>query len=509
MQILFAIALLAPTGIDADVVIRGGTVYDGTGTKGRVADVAIKGDRIVAVGKFKLNGKPKVIMAQGLIVAPGFIDLHNHSDRKIVLKKHRAAKNYLTQGVTTIVTGNCGFGPVDVKAYLNQIDRLGAGPNVAHLIPHGSLRKQVMQSANRPPSGPELKTMKQLVRRGMKDGAFGISTGLIYVPGSFAKTKELVEISRVVASEQGIYVSHMRSEGTGLLRSVEETLRIGREAKLPVHVSHFKASGRPAWGLAGAAVRLILNARRKGQRITADQYPYTASSTSLAAMTVPARYRNLKKMNAALADARQAPKLKASIEKMIKQRGQGKALFVAGYAKNRSWQGKNIAQLAKQEGKTTLAIVLTMLKNGGAGMVNFGIQEEEVRLIMRQSFVATASDGSTREPSNTVPHPRSYGCFSRKIGRYAIEGKVVSLAHAIRSSTSLPAKILGLSKRGVIQVDFVADIVVFDPKTFRDVATFAKPHQYSTGVRYLLVNGQFAIANGNRTKGLSGRALRK
>ena len=508
-RIFLATMVISAPQAEADYVIRRITVYDGTGEEGVVKDVAIKGDRISAVGGVGAISNAREIEGDGLVLSPGFIDLHSHSDRTITKAKTRGNANYVTQGVTSIVTGNCGSGPVDVGAYLAEIDQHGAGTNVLHLIPHGSLRRQVLGDNNaRESTATEIERMKKLVSAGMLDGAWGMSTGLIYLPGSFANTDELVELSKIVSAHQGIYVSHMRNEGTRLLDAITETLDIGRRAEIPVHISHFKASGRPAWGLAADAVNMVKDARENRQMVTADQYPYTASSTSLAAMVIPAKYRTMK-FEDVLKDPAQSKKMLAAIEQRIQIRGNGKSLFVAGYKKRRAWQGKNLSELAKQEKCSVLDLVVEIQSNGGASMVNFGMQEEEVRLIMQQPFVATASDGSAKVlEDGTVPHPRNYGCFPRKIGRYAIEGKTISLAHAIRSATGLPADILRLPQRGYIKPGYFADIVIFDPKKFRDTATFEKPHQYATGVQFLLVNGELAMEDGKVTGVLAGKSLR-
>jgi N-acyl-D-aspartate/D-glutamate deacylase len=301
----------------------------------------------------------------------------------------------------------------------------------------------------------------------------------------------------------------MRNEGNRLLESVAETLKIGREAALPVHISHFKVSGRSAWGLAPDAIRAVTAAREQGQRVTADQYPYIASSTSLAAMVVPDEFRTVARLKKALEDKDEAERLRARIAQNLEARDGGKSLFIAAYDENPAWQGKDLATLAEQEKKPVLELVLDIQRNGGARVVSFGMNEEEVRLIMQPTFVATASDGSATNPDDTVPHPRSYGTFPRKIGRYAIDGKTISVEQAIRSASGLPADILGLTDRGYLKPGSYADVVVLDPQTFRDTATFDKPHQYATGVRYLFVNGELAIDDGQVTERLGGRAVRR
>jgi N-acyl-D-amino-acid deacylase len=512
MNITFlALALLAADPVEADFVLRGGDIYDGSGGAAYVGDVAIRGDRIVAVSRERLDVRAGAteLDAKGLVIAPGFIDLHSHSDGPILEPKTRINANFLTQGCTSVVTGNCGAGPVDVAAYYKQIDEHRAGTNVLHLIPHGSLRAEAMGRRNRPPSPAELERMKELTARGMRDGAWGMATGLIYVPGSFSKTDELVALAEVVGRHRGIYASHIRNEGSQLLESLDEILTIGKQAKLPVHVSHIKVSGKSNWGLAPDAIQKLRDARSAGQQVTADQYPYPASSTSLAAMVIPDELREWKELQAALDDPKRGDKVRQQIGDQIGDRDGGERLVIANFGPERSWQGKSLAAIAKETSRTPLDVTLDIMSRGGAQVVSFGMNEDEVRLFMREPFVATASDGSAMSlDSAAQPHPRSFGTFSRKIGHYAIDGQLLPLAHAIRSASGLPADILGLPERGYLKAGYYADIVVFDPKTFRDQATFAKPLAWSTGVKLLYVNGQVAVEDGKPTEKLAGRAIR-
>jgi N-acyl-D-aspartate/D-glutamate deacylase len=518
MQLLLALTLVSLPlsdlqAVEADVVIKGATLYDGSGKPGQPGDLALRGERIVAVGSFAVAGRPRVIDGKGLVVAPGFIDLHTHCDTGDPSLTQEAGKSnlcYLTQGVTTVVTGNCGSGPTDVAGYFQKLEANPVGTNVIHQVPHNSVRRQVMGNANRVPTAAELERMQALVDRCMKEGAWGLSTGLIYNPGTYAKTDEIVALARVAARHGGHYASHIRDEGAGLLAAVNEALTIGREAGLPVHISHLKASGRQNWGKAADAVALIEQARGQGQAVTADQYPYIASSTSLSATVVPAVFREGSSQDflTRLDDPEQGPRLRRAITQHLDARDGGKALRIARYRARPAWQGKDVAAIAAEEKTTPLEVVLEIERHGGAGIVNFGMSEEDVRVIMKQPFVATASDGSTHVPGDTVPHPRSYGCFPRKIGRYAVEEGVVSLEQALRSATGLPADILRLPERGYLKPGYFADVVVLDPRTFRDRATYDKPHQYATGVRYLFVNGTLAVEDGKHTGALAGKALR-
>ena len=496
--------------IEADIIIRGATLYDGSDQPGKVGDLAIKGDRIVAVGKFKVKGKPRVLDCAGLVISPGFIDLHTHSDYPLQEPKTNANFNYLTQGVTTAVTGNCGFGPADVAGYFAKLEKIGVGTNVIHQVPHNAVREKVMGNANREPTEKELRLMEDLVDKGMKDGAWGLATGLIYNPGTYAKTDELIALAKIAARHKGFYASHIRDEGTGVLTAIDEILTIARRAGLRVHISHIKVSGRRAWGKAPDVIALIRRARKDGLEVTADQYPYTASSTSITATLIPAKYREGSTMDLIkrLDDTEIGPKMKKAIEQRLEEHLGGKSVKIARYAKKTAWQGKDLFTIAETEKKTPLEIVIEIQRNGGAQVVNFGMNDEEMRLFMKEPYVATASDGSSMLPGMTVPHPRSYGTFSRKIGRFAIEDEIITLPQAIRSASGLPADILKLPERGYLKAGYFADIVVFDPKTFRDKATFDRPHQYSTGVKYLFVNGRLAIDDGKSTNVLAGRVLR-
>jgi N-acyl-D-amino-acid deacylase len=500
----------AQEAVQADVVIQGATIYDGTDQPGRVGDLAIRGERIVAVGKFTVAGKPRVIDGSNLVVTAGFIDLHTHSDTPMTKAATRSNLNFLMQGVTTIVTGNCGSGPADVAGFFVTMEKNGVGSNVIHQVPHNAVRQAVMGNVNRDPTDKELARMEALVEQGMKDGAWGMSTGLIYNPGTYSKTDELVALAKVVAKHGGFYASHIRNESTEVIAALEEILEIARRAGVRVHISHIKVSGRRAWGKSSDMITLLRDARKKGVQVTADQYPYTASSTSLSATVIPPKYRegSTKDVIKRLDDPDIGPRMKKAIEERIDGRQGGKTIRIARYSAKPAWQGKDLDTIAAMEKKSLLDIALEITRNGGAQIVNFGMDEGEVRSFMKEPFVATASDGSAQVPSTTVPHPRSYGCFARKIGKYALEDKVITLEHALRSANGLPADILKLPERGYLKPGYLADVVVFDPKTYRDKATFDQPHQYATGVRYLFVNGRLVIDGARFNGTLAGRVLR-
>jgi N-acyl-D-amino-acid deacylase len=516
---MFALTLAALTlvsgavddpAVEADYVLQGAMLFDGTGAPGKVGDVAIKNDRIVALGKFQTKGRPRVLDCTGLMIAPGFIDLHTHSDYPLQKKPTNANRNYLAQGVTTVVTGNCGSGPVDVAAYFQKMEEIGIGSNVIHQVPHNNVRSQVMGNANRAPSPDELSQMEELVDKGMRDGAFGLATGLIYNPGTYSKTDELIVLAKVAGKHGGFYASHIRNEGDDIFAALEEILMIARKAGLRVHISHIKVTGRRNWGKAPDVISVVRKAQQEGLKVTADQYPYPASSTSLAAMAIPAKWRegDSKDFLAKLDDPELGPRIRKDIETTIVDRDYGKTLKIASFKPHPEWQGKPLGMIASAENKSVLDLVLDIQKQGGAQVVSYGMHEEDVRLFMKEPYVATASDGSSQVPAKTVPHPRSYGCFPRKIGLYALQEKIVPLEQALRSCNGLPADILQLPQRGYLKPGYYADLVVFNPKTFRDKATFDQPHQYATGVQYLFVNGQLAIEDGRFTETLAGKVLR-
>jgi len=498
--------------VDYDVLILDGTVYSGADEQPTVTDVGIRGERVVAIGELDDNSAALRIDASGMIVCPGFIDLHNHGDKQVFSKRLRQNLSYLTQGCTTIVTGNCGSGALDVPRFFERLDKQRCGVNVAHLIPQGTLREKAMGgSFKRQPTDAELAKMRALAGQGMAAGAFGMSTGLIYTPGAYAETTELVEIAKVIAKHGGIYASHIRSEGRDLVNAVKEAIEIGDRAGCAVHLSHFKASKPPNWGKVKQSCALVEKARADGHAVTCDQYPYRASSTSLAALTIPtwAREGTNKDLIARIDDAGSGPRIRAAIAKSLQERGGADQILIAHFEKNQKWNGMSLLHAGKAADIEPVDLVVQIQRGGGCSAVAFSMCDEDVEYVMRKPYVATASDGSSKMAGPTRPHPRSYGTFSRKIGHYAIEKKVVPLLQAIRSSTGLPADILGISDRGYLRKGAYADVVVFDPAMIRDRATFVDPHQHSDGVLWVLVNGTVAVKNQKPTGSMSGRVVRR
>lgn len=495
----------------ADCSIENAVIHDGTGAAPVTGHVAFRKGKIVSVGAGPGPQAKRQIDATGLIVAPGFIDLHTHSDRGIVKPESRAAVNYLLQGCTTSVTGNCGSGPLDVGKFYDQVDQAGAGTNVAHLIPQGSLRRQVVGSVNRRATPEELDAMRLRVQQAMEAGAWGMSTGLIYTPSTYADTEELIALAQEVHAFGGIYASHIRGEEDRLLDSVKEALLIGQRAELPIHISHIKVKGTPNWGSLRLALKLIEDSRAAGMRITADQYPYIAASTSLAATVFPpwAMSGGTSQLLQRLDDEETGTRIRQDVAQSLAIKEDGKQIVIAQYVKRPEWVGKNLREIAQAEQKSSLEITEEIMRNGGARIVNFAMSEEDVRLAMTYPWVATASDGEVLVPSEMRLHPRSFGTFPRKIGYYSLQEEVLPVEQAIRSASGLPADILGLKDRGYLKPGQAADLVLFDPETFLDQATFEDPYQYATGVRHVFVNGVPAVHDGVPTGALAGRALRK
>lgn len=491
-----------------DTVLIGGTIHRGDGSEEIVGHIAIRDGKIAAISTTTEPEGAIRIDCTGMVIAPGFIDLHNHSDDPILKRDTRGNVNYLLQGCTTIVTGNCGSGHVDVAKYLASVDADGAGTHVAHLLPQGSLRRAVVGSARRDPSEKEMSKMLALADQAMRDGAFGMSTGLIYIPGTLTPTAELVEVAKVVSSHGGIYASHIRNEGSALLESVDEAILIGRQAQLPVHISHIKASGKSNWGSLRLAIAKIDQARRDGMTITADQYPYAASSTSLEATLFPswASEGGRSEMLKRLSDPETAARIRSEL---ITQLAGASRIQLVSCSHNPKWIGRSIDEIASEENVHPADLVMTIQTHGGASVINFGMSDEDMRLAMPVTWIATASDGGAKTPSASMPHPRSFGTFPRKIGRYAIGETVMSLAAAIRSCSGLPAEILGLDDRGVIATGLYADLIVFDPATFIDRATYDEPHLPPVGLKHVLIEGQLAVFESQATGILAGHALRK
>lgn len=494
--------------LKVDILIKGGKVVDGSGGAPRVLDVGVRGDRIVFIGDAARSGvaASRTIDARGLVVAPGFIDPHTHTLEDLSDPKRKTNESYLMQGVTTVFTGNDGDSPLDIAGTLRRWRQQGIGTNAALFVGHGSVRRRVMGMADAEPSAGQLEEMKRLVARAIDEGAFGMSTGLYYAPGSYAKTEEVIELAKVVAASGGVYDTHMRDEDSysiGLLGSIRETIRIGREARIPVHISHIKALGAEVWGKSDEAIRLIKEARAEGINVTANQYPYDASGTSITAALVPrwAEVGGDAQLLKRIEDPSERPRLVADMEANLKRRG-GPASLLITAARDKELVGKTLAQVALARQLAPVEAALEILKGGGAGLASFNMSEQDIENFMRQDFVSTGSDGSEG-------HPRKYGTFPRKLREYVYRRKLISLPFAVRSSSALTAESLRLPRRGLLREGYFADIIVFDEKTVSDRATYEHPQVLAAGMQYVLVNGAVAVEGGKYNGALAGRALNK
>lgn len=499
---------------NADYIIKNGKIIDGTGNNWQLKDIAIVKNKIAAIGNLKSWKAAKEIDAKGLIIAPGFIDVHAHIEGGEA--KNPLASNFIYDGVTTVITGNCGGSADDMNVYFNYIDSLQISINVAALMGHNTIRKQVMGTANRNATIEELNKMGGIADKAMKDGAVGMSTGLIYIPGTFAPTEEVVAIAKVVAANGGVYASHIRNEEDKVAEAVNEAIEIGRQAKIPVEVSHFKVNGQNNWGRSNETIAIVENARKEGIEVTIDQYPYTASSTNLGILLpdwVLADGQD--SILARLKDPAIRAKVKAHSIGIIKGRGlkHFDYAFVANFKADTSYNGKNLREINLIKGGKDKAIyeaetIVQMIEQGGAQMVYHGMQDKDVKNIMAYPFNMAASDAGIAVMGVSRPHPRAYGTNARVLAKYVREEKVMSLEEAIRRMTSLPANKFNLKERGIIKEGFIADIVMFDENEVTDMATFENPHQYSKGFKYIFVNGGLTVDNGLHNGSRKGMAIR-
>ncbi len=491
-----------------DLLIKGGLVIDGSSRAPMKNDIGIRADRIVFVGqsaRLKVSAD-RTLDAAGMIVAPGFVDPHTHTLEDLSNPKSSGNEDYLMQGVTTVITGNDGDGPFRVAETLKKWERQGIGTNAALLVGHGRVRGEVLGAGDVPPSIEQLAQMKNLTAQAMDEGAFGMSTGLYYAPGSFAKTEEVVELAKTVAARDGVYDTHMRDEGSysiGLLASIRETIRIGREAKIPVHISHIKALGKDVWGQSRQAVRLIKQARAAGINVTANQYPYTASGTNITAALVPrwAEAGGNAQLLQRIKDPNVRPRLVTEMEANLKRRNGAEAILFTR-ARDCSLVGKTLGAIALERKKSPVETALDIVEGGGAGIASFNMSEADIEYFMKQPFVMTGSDGSSG-------HPRKYGTFPRKLRQYVFAKKLITLPFAVRASSALTAETFRIPERGRLRVGYFADIIVFDPKTVTDRATYEQPETLAAGMKFVVVNGKIAVDEGKYTGMLAGRALRK
>jgi N-acyl-D-amino-acid deacylase len=518
VSVAVAIATALPTIAESqryDILITGGQIVDGTGSPARRADIGIKGDRIITVSATPIprSESKRVIEAANRTVSPGFLDLHAHLDPLLRLP---LAESALRQGVTTALGGPDGGSPLPLAPYMDSAQKLTVGINVAFLVGHNDIRRSVMGMSDKAPTPEQLDRMKSLVADAMRDGAFGLSTGLLYLPGTYSNIDEVVALSKVAADSGGIYTSHLRKEGLGLLEGVGEALEIGRRAHIPVILTHHKAVGQLMWGKSVLTLAMVDSARRAGTDVLIDQYPYTATHTGIGVL-IPSWA--MAGGNAEFERRLAVPATKDSIvagivQNILTDRGGGDLARVQFSRVNwdKSLEGKTLADWAARRGmaptpQNGALLVIEAMQNGGANAIYHVLDEGDVRRIMTNPNTMIASDGRLSQPGEGHPHPRAYGTFPRVLGEYVRVQKLMPLETAIYKMTGMPAKRLGLTDRGVLREGTFADVVIFDEKTVKDQATFTEPHQYPVGIETVIVNGVVAVESSKPTGDRAGRVL--
>ena len=498
-----------------DLLILNGTVYDGSGNEPEETAIGIRGDEIIEIGELKNREAKSIIDAQGMVVAPGFIDLHAHLEPIFELSD---CESHIRQGVTTSLGGPDGRGPIPFGVFVDSLKQLGVGMNVGFLVGHNSVRREVMNLDNRKPTAAELGEMKNLIAQAMDEGAYGISTGLKYLPGSFSEVEEVIELSKEASKKGGIYTSHLRDEGLEVLASVKEAITISEKAEIPVILTHHKVIGKPMWGKSNETLALVDQARKKGLNIMMDQYPYNASYTGISVL-IPgwARAGGNSKFIERLENSKLRDSIKNGIVfNILNDRG-GDDLDRVQFAKV-GWmpelEGKTLKYWCELKGlepstENGAELVIEAQVKGGASCIFHAMDENDVVNIMKHPQTMIASDGRLVKLDDGHPHPRWYGTFPRVLGQYVRERGVLSLSEAIYKMTSMPAQAMGLNDRGSISVGKKADITIFNPKTVIDKATFEKPHQYSEGIEYVVINGKLAVDKGIFKPIKSGEVLLK
>lgn len=490
-----------------DLVLRNGRVVDGSGNPWYRADVAIRGDEIVRIAAAISEPAARVIDVEGQVIAPGFIDIHTHARRGIF--ERPTADNYVRQGVTTVIEGPDGGSPVPLGPFLDRLENLEKSVNIGSFLGQGSVRSEVMGNVDRAATRAEVQRMRELVEAGMRDGAFGLSSGLFYVPGTFTPTEEVIELAKVAARYGGIHKSHMRDEAAGVVSSVAETIRIGEEGGLPTQVTHHKIVGPGYWGRSSETLRLIDDARARGVDATVDQYPYTASSTSVQSALLPAwaLEGDRSTINARLGDPATRARIRTETTEIIRlERGGGdpENVVIASCEWDPSLAGRSLGEITRMQGReptleNAAETALWITEQGGCRGVFHAMHEDDLERIMRHPASMIASDGEIPAYGEGHPHPRSYGTFARVLGTYVRERNTLTLEEAVRKMSSYPAQRLGLMERGLLRPGMKADIAVFDPASVRDAATFEQPHQYAEGFSLVLVNGRVVFENGSMT----------
>ena len=497
-----------------DVVIRNGRILDGTGNPWFLGDVAIQGERVAAIGDLSGVSGRREVDATGLFVAPGFIDSHSHAGPGLATPGLSHGEPLLAQGLTTVMINPDGGGPVDLACQKTQLLEHGMGVNVAQFVPHGSLRREIVGAGDRAPNAAEMDQMRGAVRQGMQQGAFGLSSGTFYAPGSFAEPDEIVELARVVSEFDGAYTSHIRDEASytvGVMEAVEEVIDVGRRAGVPAVITHIKALGPTVWGFGHAIVQRIERARAEGVEVYSDQYPYVASSTGLGSALLPrwAEAGGADSLRARLNRPETFARIRTEMVENLDRRGGADRVQFRRVVFDESLEGRRLSDVATEKGEDPVDYSADLLRRGSVSIISYNMHENDVRTLMIQPWNMTSSDGGLAPMGEGVPHPRSYGAFARKIRYYVAEEGVVDLAAAIRSMTSLPAQVFRIPDRGTLREGAFADIVVFDLARVNDPATFTEPHQLAEGMVEVFVNGRAALSDGEFTGLLPGRVLQR
>ncbi len=494
-----------------DILITNARVLDGTGNPWYRASIGIRGDRIAAVGLLPGATGTTTIDAADRYVSPGFIDVHSHAGPGLLTSELKHGQPVLAQGITTVLVNPDGGGPTDLAAQRATYEQEGVGLNVALFVPHGAIRQAVMGMSDRDPDAGQVAQMADLARRGMEAGAVGLSSGLYYAPGSYSKTAEVVAVAKATAPYGGVYSSHIRDESDytiGVVAAVDEVIAIAEQAGVTGVVSHMKALGPASWGLSKTLVEHIEAARARGVQVFADQYPYEASGTGIVGALMPrsaqvgGREAMMKRIQGELRG-----EIRDAVRINIERRGGAETLMVSRYRPEPAFEGRRLSDLAAEHGAAPEEYALQMLEKGDAGLVSFNMSEDDIALIMRQPWTMTCTDGDLVPLGQGKPHPRAYGAFPRKLGRYVRDRQTVDLAAAIRSMTSLPATVFRLADRGQIREGAFADILVFDLARVRDTATYQEPHQLADGMTDIIVNGQVVRRDGAFTAALAGRVV--
>ena len=513
MNLLLSLLVVIQTTNSVDILIRSGTVYDGSGGAARRVDIGIRGDRIVFIGDAGVASvrAAQTINAAGLIVSPGFIDPHTHSFEGLpnLNEARRRNPGALLQGVTTVVTGADGRGPLDVARVLTEAERLGIGTNTYALAGFGTAWSRVMGMSSAHPSPAQIDSMKTLIARAMSEGAFGVGSGLFYAPQSFATTEEVISVLKGATPYGGVYDTHQRDESSytiGLLNSVREAIRIGRETGLTTNIGHVKALGVDVWGYADSVLALMREERATGHMVVADQYPWTASGTSLVAALVPrwAEAGGKTALKRRIEDPVTREKILAEMRENLRRRGgDSTLLLIGGPAAARQYVGKTLKDVAALKGGGAVETALELIHAvGDMGVASFNMTEQDIETFMKDPYVMTSSDGSGG-------HPRLYGTYPRKIRRYVLDKPVITMERMVRASSGQVAEVYGIPERGELKEGYFADVIVFDPKTIREQATYLEPEKLSTGIRWVFVNGKAAVARGVPTGVLAGRGIRR